>query len=680
MPPWVADDDSSGTEEEIFESPPRKPSTSAELDERDNLTCDSEGSSSTSTPPTSIKHSTLTPKRLVTRSTPRLEKGLDTDNILDTPPTKVKHKIPNPRESSGSPLLKRRKTRALSKGNQQVNYDMKYHPMDEITRPAQAARHALQFPGAKATPSMKKRRISHRYTNDSMIDKEKSPKPEDAENPFTQPIPSDWHDFNDYDRRVYVLQKGAPVDGGTLPIKWPLLVNVLVGEDYFSKQQLKAWGGLQVLKDRYEKVRVSLQSFWKAGEEAKSSKNFALMPAEDFDVYDLFGSTRKYRHRDRAVDTSMKTPNAEHPEKEPLDEEDRNLDDEESQSETLASDGSEMAVDPDREKEYISNELREVLMPFIDEATLDDNEDVLRNEDLRQERKTSGFTALNHEAMNAQPPPLSADRQFELDLSKALAKESAAHDRKLAEKAALISSKNPGHGALLGYQTVYNEFVHSGEPATYDGRYEPPMNPRKRQYQSRKGRPRIFSGEFDVYEDSRPSPKEIRSTREQATNEDDSKENHDSENESENEQETPQEADNVETPPRVSQVETSQSVNDSPEDLLPVIPTPNRVGTSDDVPSPSTVGTLTYDDQNKVFMTPRSTKIEYFTPRRSLRSPSMPGESPATTRTELLDMFGAKSSEQQIAEQKAKRGSNLVTQFLDTNGQRQTPTSKNPFV
>ncbi|KAI7476410.1 hypothetical protein KC351_g9464 [Hortaea werneckii] len=73
-------------------------------------------------------------------------RGLDPKNVLLTPATQSRHEVANSddelvimddEEASCEPP---RSTRAARSGRQQVNYDMKYHPMDEVTRPKRAAK------------------------------------------------------------------------------------------------------------------------------------------------------------------------------------------------------------------------------------------------------------------------------------------------------------------------------------------------------------------------------------------------------------------------------------------------------------------------------------------------------------------------------------------------------------
>ncbi|KAI6801125.1 hypothetical protein KC361_g1931 [Hortaea werneckii] len=73
-------------------------------------------------------------------------RGLDPNNVLLTPATQSRHEVANSddelvimdeEEATCEPP---RSTRAARSGRQQVNYDMKYHPMDEVTRPKRAAK------------------------------------------------------------------------------------------------------------------------------------------------------------------------------------------------------------------------------------------------------------------------------------------------------------------------------------------------------------------------------------------------------------------------------------------------------------------------------------------------------------------------------------------------------------
>lgn len=236
-----------------------------------NLTAGGSKSSITSNKTNEDPSSPKTPaKRVLSyltlgrRNAPRIESGLNAESIIPSPPRSEPSKRRRAGNSSPSPSpKKRRTTRAAVNGDKEIDYDMKHHPMDDMLRPKAAAKRSVRF-----------RRSSETYLNGTMVDKENppaakenSPAAKDVENPFNRPIRAEWEDFEPFDRRIYVLQKGAPVEGNTLPHTWPQLVNILVKERFFIRKQLKAWGGVQALKKRYEQVRIRMQTLF-AGEVA----------------------------------------------------------------------------------------------------------------------------------------------------------------------------------------------------------------------------------------------------------------------------------------------------------------------------------------------------------------------------------------------------------------------------
>ncbi|KAI9872715.1 MAG: hypothetical protein M1830_001267, partial [Pleopsidium flavum] len=93
--------------------------------------------------------------------------------------------------------------------------------------------------------------------------------------------------------------KGAPVKGNTLPLTWSQLVNILYKERFITRKQLKACGGIEALKIRYEQVRLRMQTLFDARREPLDNKGFVVMYAEHFDVYDLSGSKAKYVWADK---------------------------------------------------------------------------------------------------------------------------------------------------------------------------------------------------------------------------------------------------------------------------------------------------------------------------------------------------------------------------------------------
>ncbi|MCJ1236801.1 hypothetical protein MMC14_004783 [Varicellaria rhodocarpa] len=116
-------------------------------------------------------------------------------------------------------------------------------------------------------------------------------------NLFAEPIHKDWHKLNALDRRVYRLQHGCPLKGNAITLKWGTVIQTLIREKYFSRDQCASWGGEKALKNRYESVRKAVQVFFGGEdyeEEPSSRKNWTIRSMESWDVFDLGpSSTRK---------------------------------------------------------------------------------------------------------------------------------------------------------------------------------------------------------------------------------------------------------------------------------------------------------------------------------------------------------------------------------------------------
>lgn len=163
-------------------------------------------------------------------------------------------------------------------GKKNVDYDMKHHPMDDLLRPKAARKRSIRVWASSAASSSS--------LNGAPLRKDKLSTPENLQNPFGKPILEAWEDLEPLDRRVYILQKGAPSKGNTLPHKWPKVVRLLVKEQYFTREQFNTWGGIQALEERYETIRIHMMTLFGALEEPMEDKEFVLRYSEGFDVYD----------------------------------------------------------------------------------------------------------------------------------------------------------------------------------------------------------------------------------------------------------------------------------------------------------------------------------------------------------------------------------------------------------
>ena len=162
-------------------------------------------------------------------------------------------------------------------GKKNVDYDMKHHPMGDLLRPKAAKKRSVRiWATSNASPHIRHARKEKR-----------SPMPDDPENLLAKPINEMWDTLEPLDRRIYIAQRGAPLKGNNLPHKWPKLVNMLVKEKYFTREQFNGWGGVPALTERYEAVRLWMRTLFDAPEEPMDECDFDIRYSEDFSVYDL---------------------------------------------------------------------------------------------------------------------------------------------------------------------------------------------------------------------------------------------------------------------------------------------------------------------------------------------------------------------------------------------------------
>ncbi|MCJ1435598.1 hypothetical protein MMC27_004972 [Xylographa pallens] len=216
-------------------------------------------------------------------------------------------------------------------------YDMDFHPMDRITRPNMAAtrkvlaketedvevsdnndrsqnassnarinteyrrsqrstrgKHSrnLQFSNAPAT----KRVAKDPASRSAVVRKNINSSTPGNGNLLDSFIGTDFDNLCSMDRIFHNIQHGAPIDSVSLPHSWARVSDILINEGFFTKAQYNAWGGVTVLKRRYDAVRCVVQ-----GEHAESEKkdilDQALYWAEGMDVLDLVGSRTIYKHK-----------------------------------------------------------------------------------------------------------------------------------------------------------------------------------------------------------------------------------------------------------------------------------------------------------------------------------------------------------------------------------------------
>lgn len=235
-------------------------------------------------PPINFAKRVLSYFTLGRQKIPASEDGSTAESLNLSPPRPLLSKRKRTRSPSPSPgPQKRRSTRAAANGNKAVDYDMKHHPMDDILRPKAAAKR-----------SQKLNEKPRQQCCGIKTDKEEIPSSGNSYNPFNRPIGLEWEGFEPLDRRIYILQKGAPTGANTLSHTWPQMTNLLVKQRFFTRTQFQAWGGVEGLIRRYEHVRLRMQTLFAAESEPSSREHFPILYAENFDVYDLEGSNTKY--------------------------------------------------------------------------------------------------------------------------------------------------------------------------------------------------------------------------------------------------------------------------------------------------------------------------------------------------------------------------------------------------
>ncbi|KAL8774481.1 MAG: hypothetical protein Q9209_000854 [Squamulea sp. 1 TL-2023] len=175
----------------------------------------------------------------------------------------------NTHEATPSP--KRRRLSRSAAAGRTMSYDQRYHPMDDVTRPASAA--ALKAAYGIDTPCP---------SNDVI-----PPKRSKAKLPKAIPRNSllkGWKSLEGYGRLLYSLQKGAPLHSATLPMTWPEVAQVLQGYAEESERD-------------YTTICTQLQDFYGAVAEPTTRADQELHYAEGFDVYDVEVGDKYWKHR-----------------------------------------------------------------------------------------------------------------------------------------------------------------------------------------------------------------------------------------------------------------------------------------------------------------------------------------------------------------------------------------------
>ena len=184
-----------------------------------------------------------------------------------------------------------------------ANYDMKRHPMDDTLRPKAAAKRGVRFQGLPSSPSDSK--LEPTDVGISSIDIPFLSVASANDNLFQKPLSGAWNELSDLDRRVYQLQHGASPKSELLPLNWAELVTRLVEENLLAMEQLGAYGGYAALEARYEEVRLAIRESFgpNVEEEPKHEKELQWMYIESAYIFDLPSGHKYWRHHCESVVT-----------------------------------------------------------------------------------------------------------------------------------------------------------------------------------------------------------------------------------------------------------------------------------------------------------------------------------------------------------------------------------------
>ena len=281
-----------------------------------------------------------TPSKRLTRSShSKLQNGLN-----------AKNPQPHSATLSRSPSPKRRRVTRSTVHSREIDYDTRFHPLDAVLRPnarTTLARQAKKHEGAEDdkhmttnkvySPSLSNSRYetrskgepiarlvstahalttpalarsettsgtafdsSARAVSDPTTKKRRATRSivshKHPINPFVEAVSTEWSSMSKFDRYLYLMQKGVPIGGTAIPLKWSEVIDVLAKEGHFTIKKLSNLSIERQLKTRYEQVRRAVQGKF-ADREPKDMNGWRIYRVEDFDVYDYTGSSTIYVHK-----------------------------------------------------------------------------------------------------------------------------------------------------------------------------------------------------------------------------------------------------------------------------------------------------------------------------------------------------------------------------------------------
>ncbi|KAI4242584.1 MAG: hypothetical protein L6R40_003965 [Gallowayella cf. fulva] len=221
---------------------------------------------------------------------------------LDAPANSLNRHVSLKSGTSHSPL-KRRVTRGDLDGERPVQYNMKYHPMDDVMRPNAAKKVLARSAAMKSRVTAS----AHRTTTSppSKIPASRVWTPTTAEkDPVDQLVgnanPVALASLKDSDRLVYELQKGVSPDSDMFPLTWSEVAKALERE-YGVSETLFDLGRL---RRRYGVVFTALRDYYHTKSEPEKDEIEIVYFAEDFGVLDYDAGERYWMRGKDSVVTS----------------------------------------------------------------------------------------------------------------------------------------------------------------------------------------------------------------------------------------------------------------------------------------------------------------------------------------------------------------------------------------
>ena len=143
-------------------------------------------------------------------------------------------------------------------------------------------------------PAALSKATSSRFVQEGLRDVSLTQALPNGANPYLKLRILDWNELSSFDRRLFLLQQGAPIKGSTLPFDWSVVKQTLLEEGFeIALDAASKIEDTEYLQGRYESIRLGVEAFFKASPEAEDKIDWTLFQVEGYDVYE-FKRGRKY--------------------------------------------------------------------------------------------------------------------------------------------------------------------------------------------------------------------------------------------------------------------------------------------------------------------------------------------------------------------------------------------------